>query len=116
MLPEYLRKGALETLSVGMIKDLIKSVLNDTFDDETEDEMLNKMITSSRKVIIKRPSRATTIAPKSKKWATSIPEETPEEFLERHKGKNVDNPNENTEVEIKMGIFNSPASKRLNAR
>ena len=43
MLPEYLRKGALETFSVGMVKDLLKSILNNTFDDDREDEMLNKI-------------------------------------------------------------------------
>jgi len=43
MLPEYLRKGALETFSVGMVKDLMHSVLGNTFDDEKEDDYINKI-------------------------------------------------------------------------
>jgi len=44
MLPDYLRKGALETFSVGMVKELMQSVLENTFDDEKEDEYLNKIL------------------------------------------------------------------------
>jgi hypothetical protein len=44
MLPSYLKKGALETFSVGMVKTLLKSVLDGTFDDQKEWDMLNKIL------------------------------------------------------------------------